>query len=352
MKIVQVMAGAAHGGAETAFVDMCIALHEAGHDIVVITRANDLRIPQLQKAGLRVHTLRFGGAIDILTKSRMRRIIMDFKPDIVQTWMARAPWKTPRWNKNMGIPYYPVIARLGGYYNIKYFKAADYFTTITPDIKQYLIDQGIDGKTIEHINNFAETETVTSPIDRMDFGIPKNAPLVLGLGRLHTAKAFDTLIRAVASLEGVYLWIAGEGPERTALEELIRALAVEDRVKLLGWRSDRASLFQASDLCFFSSRYEPFGTVFVQAWAQKTPLITTNADGPRQFVRNEEDGLIVEIDNEPQFKAAILRVLGDPDLAKKLIENGYRRYEAEFTKEKTLSHYLAFYEAILKQRRL
>jgi glycosyltransferase involved in cell wall biosynthesis len=163
---------------------------------------------------------------------------------------------------------------------------------------------------------------------------------------LHEAKAFDSLIEAVAGMENVYLWIAGEGPERDNLENLIKKLEAESRVKLLGWRDDRAALLQACNICFFSSRYEPFGTVFVQAWAQKTPLITTNADGPRQFVRDGKDGLVVKIDDIAAFRAAIQR-LGDRNLSKSLIENGYQRYLGEFTKDQCVSEYLGFYRELI-----
>jgi hypothetical protein len=59
MRILQVMAGGKHGGAETAFVDMCLALHEAGEVVEIVTRANDVRVPPLRAAGLTVHTLAF-----------------------------------------------------------------------------------------------------------------------------------------------------------------------------------------------------------------------------------------------------------------------------------------------------
>ena len=311
MKILQIMAGGSHGGAESAFVDMCLALHEAGQEIQVVTRANPIRVPRLRQAGITVHTLPFGRKIDLYTPWAIRRIIKRFKPDILQSWMSRGTMHMPRWHENMGVKRYATCARLGGYYKLKYFQTADYFTTITPDIRTYLIDNGIQPDHVKHINNFAETEKTIIPIDRSSLDTPKDAPVVLGLGRLHTAKAFDTLIKAVHALPDVYLWIAGEGPERSNLERLITDLNCADRVKLLGWRNDRAALFQAADICFFSSRYEPFGTVFVQAWANKTPLITTDADGPRQFVQHEKDGLIVPIDNHASFTDAIQRIIND-----------------------------------------
>ncbi len=343
MRILQVLAGAGHGGAEIAFVDMCIAMHEAGQHIEVVTKANPVRVPRLREAGITVHLLPFGGGWDVFTKFVMRGIIKQFKPDIVQTWMSRASDKTPGWSTSMGIPRYLNVARLGGYYKLKYFKNTDYFVTITPDLKSYLMKNGIKDDRVRHINNFAETEEIAAPVNRADYGVPENAPLLLGLGRLHSSKAFDTLIAVTARIEGVYLWIAGEGPDRAALEAQIEALNVGDRIKLLGWRNDRAALFQASDICMFTSRYEPFGTVFVQSWAQKVPVITSTADGPRQFVRNDEDGLVIEIDDETAMEGAIRRLIEDKSLAVRLVENGYQRYLGEFTKEKSVEGYLAFY---------
>lgn len=346
------MAGAAHGGAETAFIDMCVAMHEAGETIEVVTRANDVRVPPLQKAGIVVHTLPFGGSVDVFTTWKMRKIIKQFKPDIVQTWMSRGSAKTPRWHKNMDIPRYLVVARLGGYYKMKYFKSVDYFVTITPDIKRYLEGEGVAPEAVRHINNFAETEEISEAIDRAEYGTPEEAPLLLGLGRLHDSKAFDTLIRVAADIPKAHLWIAGEGPQRTELENLIETLGVSDRVKLLGWRSDRAALFQAADICVFSSRYEPFGTVFVQSWAQKTPVVTTTADGPRQFVRDGEDGLVVEIDDEAAMKVAIERVINDRALAETMVINGYKRYQGEFTKERCVQAYLEYYHDIRSRESL
>lgn len=339
------MAGGAHGGAETACIDMVLAMREAGQDVALATRRNP-RNERLQAAGIPVYTLPFGGLLDFYTPFMMGRLIRRFRPDIVQTWMSRAAAKTPRWKASMGIPRYKVVSRLGGYYALKYFRSADFFTTITPLIKTWLEEQGVPPGNVRHINNFAETESAAAPASRAAAGIPEDAPLLLGLGRLHTAKAFDILARAVAELPGVYAWIAGEGPARADLEALVKELDVEDRVKLLGWRDDRAALFKASDICVFCSRYEPFGTVFVQSWMQEVPVITSDADGPRQFVRDGEDGLIVPKDDHTALKDAIARLLADRELQEKLVKNGLVRYRNEFTKEASVKAYLDLYREI------
>lgn len=349
MKILQVMAGAPHGGAETAFVDMCAALHEAGVVIEAATRPNEERVGRLKAAGVKTHTLPFGGAFDFRTTSQMKSIIADFQPDIVQTWMSRAAQKTPGWKKGKR---YLVVSRLGGYYKRSHFRSADYFTTITPDIRRHLMENGVAPDHVRHINNFADTEENVDPVSRATLATPEGAPLALALGRLHRAKAFDVLLRAAQDVPGLWLWIAGEGSERATLEALARELGIDGRVRFLGWRTDRAALFQACDLCVFPSRYEPFGTVFVQAWAQKKPLVVANADGPRQYVRDGEDGLIAPVEDAPALAAAIRRVIEDDTLAGKLAQAGYRRYQEEFTKEKTVADYLGFYRDILARESL
>lgn len=346
------MAGAAHGGAEMAFVDMCVALKESGQIVAVVTRANDLRVPMLEQAGIPVHCLGFGGRLDFWTMRRMKKIIRDFKPDIVQTWMSRAAQKTPRWTASMGIPRYFVLSRLGGYYKISHFPQTDFFTTITPDIRRYLIDGGIAPDRVLHINNFAETEVADHPASRAAENTPDDAKLILALGRLHPSKAFDTLMRALVDVPGVYLWIAGEGPQRAELEALRTELGLDGRVRFLGWRDDRAALLKAADLCVFPSRYEPFGTVFVQAWAQKVPLVTTASDGPRQYVRDGSDGLVVAVDDVPALAAAITRALNDEVLRRTMVENGYDRYMKEFTKAETVRQYLDCYRQLLAQRQV
>lgn len=348
MKLLQVLAGAPHGGAETAFVDMCIAYHEAGEDVQVVTRENPVRVPRLEQAGIKVHTLPFGGRIDLFTGYRLRQIIQEFEPDIVQTWMSRAAQHVTKWSDQMKCPPYKVVSRLGGYYKIKYFKNTDYFATITPDIGRYLIEEcAVAPERVRHINNFAETETDFTPLKRSDYGVPDNAPLCLALGRLHHSKAFDVLINAFSDLPNAYLWIAGEGPDRDELESLISDLGLGDRVRLLGWRNDRAALFDAANICIFPSRYEPFGTVFVQSWAQNTPLITTDSHGPRQFVRHEQDGLVVSIDDVQGLVEAVQRLVSDPSLQDKFVKNGAERYLQEFTKEKCVENYLKYFKDIL-----
>lgn len=348
MRILQVMAGNKHGGAETAYVDTCIAMKEAGHAVAAVTRSNDMRVPRLEAADIQVFTLPFGGKIDVYTPFKIKQIIKNFKPDIVQSWMSRGPSKVPNWSQTKGLQRYIHVGRMGSPYKFKYFKTCDAFVAITPDLKKYIHEHGVEQEAIKHINNFAEVDTVQTPIKRSDYQTPDDATVLLGLGRLHDDKAFDVLIRAVAALpDKFYAWIAGEGPLRPELEALIAELGVQDRVRLLGWQSDRAALFEQTDICCFISRNEGFGTVFVQSWALETPVIVSEADGPRQFVTDGTDGLVVTIDDVQALETAILKLDSDKNLQDKLIANGKNHYDRAFTKRQSIQDYIDFYTSLM-----
>ena len=350
MKVLQVLAGAEAGGAEMAYVDTCIALKQAGFDVEAATRPNKIRNPRLIANNIRVHELPFGGALDVYTPWKLKQIIAGFEPKIVQTWMSRAALKTPASSSDP--KKYLKVSRLGGYYSIKYFKTTDYFMTATPDIKQYLIREGVNQSRITHINNFAETEMIEIKISRADLNTPEGAVAVLALSRLHESKALDVLIKSVVDLPQIHLWLAGDGPLRGELEALAQDLGIAPRVHFLGWRTDRAALLEACDICVFPSRYEPFGTVFLQAWQAKTPLITSNAQGPSQYVHDGSDGLVFQIDDVEGLKNAFIRMMEDVPLREAMVANGYARYVNEFTREKTVENYLSFYKDILNRENI
>ena len=347
MKIIQIMAGNKAGGAETAFIDMCIAMHQSGQDIEVITRKNEARLARLSDVGIVYHTLPFGGFIDGYTKHAIKKIIQKSQPDIVQTWMSRAAVKTPHWQKVKTSKEYKTVARLGGYYDLKYFKAMDYFVAVTPDLKDLIIKNGVDKNRITQINNFAETEEDIIPINRKDLNTPSDATVLLSLARLHENKALDIVIESLKDLPNTYLWLAGDGPLKEELRSQVKDLGLEKRVKFLGWRNDRSALLQAADICVFVSRQEPFGSVFIQSWANKTPVIVSDAEGPKQFCQDGVDSLMIPKNNAKALTEAIQKLQDDNVLQMKLVNQGYQKYLNEFTKEKSVQAYLDYYKKIL-----
>ena len=148
------------------------------------------------------------------------------------------------------------------------------------------------------------------PVDRAALATPADATVLLALSRLHEKKGLDILLRALAELPGCVAWIAGDGPLEADLKALAAKLGVADRVRFLGWRSDRGALLRAADICVLPSRYEPFGTVMLEAWATGVPLVAAASQGPTALIADGGNGLLVPVDDAPALAAAIRRLHG------------------------------------------
>ena len=339
MRVLQAIAGAEHGGAETYFVDLMKGLHEAGLELEVVIRQNAERAAALREAGIDPIELAFGGFFDFVTRGALALEIAAFKPDVVQTWMSRATRHMPKGK-------FVHVGWLGGYYKPRNFRHCHHVVGVTPDIVSHLRQKGGWPEDRAHyIPTLAVCEPA-DPLNRAEFATPDDAPLLIALGRLHKKKAFDVLLEAVAEVPETYLWIAGEGPVRAALERLSDKLGLAPRVRFLGWRGDREALLKTADICVMPSRYEPFGNVMVEAWAQNRPVIVAAAAGPRGRIEDGKNGLMVAIDDAGALADAIRRLIGDSGLRARIAAAGRVVYEGEYAKEAVVARYLEFFAKV------
>ena len=138
-------------------------------------------------------------------------------------------------------------------------------------------------------------------------------PVVLSLGALIPRKGHDIVLRAVADLPGVTLLIAGDGPDRAALQAQAQRLGVANRVSLLGAVPHAAlpDLLRAADVMALASASEGLANAWVEALACGTPIVITDAGGAGEVVTTPAAGRIVA--REPAaFAAAIAELLADP----------------------------------------
>ena len=285
MRIAHIMAGAPAGGAELFFERLASAQHRTGETIQAIIRTDPARAARL--APLAPLQLGFGGRLDLVTGRRLRAALTAFAPRIAIAWMNRAARFTPRGD-------WVLAGRLGGYYDLAYYRRCDHLIGNTRALAAWMVAQGWPAARTHYLPNFAPDLAGAAP-ERL--GVPPGAPLVLALGRLHANKAFDVLIRALPLLPGTHAIIAGDGPERAALETLARQQGVADRLHLPGWRHDTAALLAGADVLACPSRHEPLGNVVVEAFAARRPVVAAAAAGPRELIRPGEDGLLVPIED-------------------------------------------------------
>jgi glycosyltransferase involved in cell wall biosynthesis len=332
------MAGAAMGGAEAYFVNLALAFKRAGIDQRLAIRRNPARAAALQAGGLAALELRFGGGLDFFTRPALRRALREYRPHLVLSWMSRASVLVPPGP-------YAHVGRLGGYYNLKYYRHCQHLVANTRDIARHCRDGGWAEDRVHYVPNFVSWSPRT-PEPRARHGTPDGAPLLLALGRLHPNKAFDVLLAAMARLPRAWLWLAGEGPERAALERRAAELGVASRVRWLGWRDDREALFAAADVCVVAARAEPFGNVVLDAWAAEIPLVAAAAAGPAAYVRDGESGLLAPVGDHEALARAVQGVLDAPELRRRLVAGGRAALRAEFTEAAVMPRWLDLFAQI------
>ena len=143
---------------------------------------------------------------------------------------------------------------------------------------------------------------------------PPDVPTIGTLGRLHRNKGIDVMLHALARLRGrgvpVRLRIAGDGPEKPALQSLASELGLDHAVDFTGW-VDPAVYLPTLDLFVLPSRVEPFGLVVAEAMAAGVPVVASRIDGPAEILAGGTFGRLVAPQDAAALADAIASAIGD-----------------------------------------
>lgn len=337
LRVAHVMAGAATGGAELFFERLCIAQAASGLSVLPIIRREGARAQRMRAGGIAPTELRFGGLADLTTRLRLKQALISFVPHVTVAWMNRAARFTPQ-------GHWILAGRLGGFYDLSYYRRCDHLIGNTHGLVRWMKEQGWPENRVHYLPNFATDLATTAPV-RPD-GVPPNAPFILALGRLHKNKAFDVLIRAMRHLPGQWLVICGEGPEREALETLARQEGVADRVLMPGWSTQPGRLIRACSVLVCPSRHEPLGNVVIEGFSATKPVVAAASQGPTELIRSGANGLLAPVEDAQALARQLGAVLEDPALAHKLALAGRADYDQIFATGPVLAAWQQFLSSV------
>lgn len=313
------------------------ALRERGYELLLVT-AHD---PAGDYEGVTVHRLPFRPPLGFFVNHfRLRKILAAFKPDLLHTHSASG---------------YGLTARLAGFRpDLLSVWGSDVFTFP----HQSPIHNRIVTKNLAHAFQLASTSEVMKrraeelvkprrPIRVTPFGVdttrfsPGAAQIEPGVPTIGVVKfldpnyGIDTSVRAFrlirSSFHGaVRLVIAGAGPYEKRLRLLIEELGLSEDVTLLGQvpHAQIPSLLRSFDVFLNLSKHESFGVAVLEASACGIPVVATNVGGLPEVVVPGETGFLVPTDDPQAAADAVLRIINDPALKKRLGENG-RRWVSE-----------------------
>lgn len=230
---------------------------------------------------------------------------------------------------------------------------------VSRDLSERCRDSGVAESRCRLIHNAIDIEQFKRSSSQYEakrrLGIATERLVVGSVGRLSSEKAFDLLIRCVDELaiRGVdlELLIVGEGEEAPKLEELVARIRSKGRVRLLGFRADTVSIYEAMDVYVLSSRREGLPNVLLEALALEVPVVATRVGGVPQLIKDGESGMLVEIDDQIGMTKAIEKLLADPLLRRRLARSGLAVIEAGYSFRRRIERMAALYDEVLGRRR-
>lgn len=196
-------------------------------------------------------------------------------------------------------------------------------------------------------------------IEEKDVNYKVEQQKLLFAGRLVKRKGVKYLIEAVNILKdefpNIRLYIIGGGPERNALESMIKSFKLENNIIMLGMLSPEDLVYHYKTCTIFIlpsiineiGNTETLGVVLIEALSYKKPVIASRVGGIIDIVKDNKTGILVKQKNPQQLARSIKKLLLKPEYAKKLGENGYKHVIENFSWEKIINDLIISYYNLL-----
>jgi glycosyltransferase involved in cell wall biosynthesis len=179
-------------------------------------------------------------------------------------------------------------------------------------------------------------------------------PLLLTPGRLAPEKGLEDLLQAVRMLAyrtpRFTMALAGDGPLRPTLEQMIAALGLQGRVRLLGFRRDIPALLAAADIIVLPSHREGLSIALLEAMAMGRPIVATAIGSNLEVTQNGRCAVVVPAGRPEALAESIAELLESPNRARQIGELARSEYLRSYSLDRMLSNYHRVYLELLGDR--
>lgn len=354
MRILQVSSATTIGGGEVHVMDLCRALQQRGHDVHLAARPGSPLVERLGSGSITCHRLPLRNSLDVDSAWRLSRLIRHHQIDVIHGHVARDYLVCALARRLAGCSqlvltrhhYLPIKGHWG--YR-KTLRSVGKIIAVSESVRRGLIASlNLPPDQVMTIPNWVNPDEYRELPDsqraRARFDVQQ--PLVVGMvGQMTPAKGQEEFIRAAALVASwrddvVFLVAgeeeAGEGRFTESLRQLSCELAVSDRIHFLGRVEDLPSLFAVLTMLALPAWQEAFSIVLIQAMAAGLPVIASDVGGPAEIVTHGVTGLLVPPRRVEALAQAINRLLGDPDLRRRLGVAARKEVETRFEREKVI----------------
>jgi len=332
-------------------------------------------VTELEASGIQHVSLGIDGFFDVRVLARLVQFMRRVRPDIVHTHAFRADLWAGLAARMAGVPIvvssirnndwdcfrteqpFPVarLAMAGSKIAVSF---ADILIAVSEGVREHLVSvQKISPVKIRVIPNGVDLERLgrlRSPpqMIRGQLNLAPGTPLVGTLAVFKPRKGLSYLVEAARAVLSRYPYVhfllAGDGPEREAVEKQIQRLGIARNMHLLGFRDDAIALVDALDIYVLPSLFEGFPRSVLEAMGLGKPVIVTDIGGSREAVRHGASGLIVPPRDPQGLAEAICRLLESPQLRKSMGEAGRQAVQECFNARINAASHQELYRELLR----
>jgi len=363
IRVLQVIPSLDRCGAEKQLMLLAAGLPRDRFDVHVcaLTRGGPLEEP-LHRAGIPVTVIGKSWKIDPLAYARLRRLIVQLRPEIVHTWIFAANAYGRQAARSAGVKHLVAGERCVDSWKQWHELAIDKYlarhtqriVTNSSGVRDFYAEHGLAAEKFVIIPNGVEPAApqLSKPREELlaELGLPPTARLIAAVNRLWPQKRVKDLIWAADLLKIVnsdaHLLIVGDGPQRWRLERYRDQCEIRDCVHFLGRRDDVTSLLPHCECLWLGSGYEGQSNAILEAMSAGLPVIATDIPGNRDLVVPDRTGHLVPVGDRAAFARRTNALLNDPELARRLGAAGRQRVLTEFSVEKMVARHVELYEEI------
>jgi len=172
------------------------------------------------------------------------------------------------------------------------------------------------------------------------------------VARLHALKDHQTALAAVDSarsvIPGLRLLLAGEGDQRSAIEQTIHQRGLEQTVRLAGNRNDVSDLLAAADVFLMSSISEGIPLTVIEAMAAQCPVVSTAVGGVPELIEHGVTGFLAQSGDHAGLAEGLHRLYADPAIRKRIAQRASEKAFRECSLDQMLNSYRAVYRDVLQ----
>jgi glycosyltransferase involved in cell wall biosynthesis len=222
---------------------------------------------------------------------------------------------------------------------------------VTSAVAEILERRGIDSQKIEVIENSADIGRFAEAKPTFWADFRERGYQAVGLvGRLILEKGGVEFLHAAKEVLSVLprtiFVLVGDGPAHDVLAETSRNLRIEDAVIFAGRREDMPEVYASLDLVVLPSYAEGLPMTIIEALAARRPVVATAVGGVPRVIHDEITGLLLPDRNVGRLSEAIVRVLQDRVLGRRLAENGHQLVRERFSADSMARRYCELYSAL------